>query len=87
MADGVLLRTWRAGPHRGQPRIPLAVQGLLDRGLAEVGPGRYGPRARFTEAGLRELRLLLEDRRAMDPGRFAHLRRELGLDAGEGAVD
>ena len=84
VADGILLRTWRSGPHRGEPKIPLAVQGLLARGLVEVGPGRYGPRAVFTEAGLRELRLLLEDRRAMDPGRFAHLRRELGLDAGEG---
>ena len=87
VADGIFLRTWRAGPHRGQPKIPLAVQGLLDRGLVEVGRGRYGPRARFTGAGLRELRLLLQDRRAMDPERFAHLRRELGLDAGEGAAN
>ena len=57
---------------------------LLDRGLVEVGQGRYGSRAFFTEAGLAELRALLQDRRAMDPERFAHLRRELGLDAGEG---
>jgi hypothetical protein len=42
-----------------------------------------GPRAFFTEAGLNELRALLQDRRAMDPERFGHLRRELGLDAGE----
>jgi hypothetical protein len=34
----------------------------------------------FTEAGLAALRLLLADRRAMDPARFAHRRRELGLD-------
>jgi hypothetical protein len=87
LADGILLRTWRAGPHRGEPKIPLAVQGLLDRGLVEVGQGRYGSRAFFTAAGLAELRLLLQDRRAMDPGRFAHLRRELGLDAGEAAAD
>jgi hypothetical protein len=45
------------------------------------------PRAILTEAGIRELRALLEDRRAMDPERFAHLRRELGLDAGEAATD
>ena len=45
-----------------------------------------GPRALFTEAGLRELRALLQDRRAMDPERFAHLRRELGQEAGEGAA-
>ena len=87
IADGILLRTWHSGPHRGQPKIPLAVQGLLDRGLVEVGPGRYGPRTAFTEAGLRELRLLLEDRRAMDPERFAHLRRELGLDTGGADAD
>ena len=43
----------------------------------------FGHRAFFTEAGLAALRALLEDRRAMDPARFAHLRRELGLDAPE----
>ena len=87
VAGGIFLRTWHSGPHRGQPKIPLAVQGLLDRGLVEVGPGRCGPRAVFTEAGLVELRALLQDRRAMDPERFAHLRRELGLDAGEADAD
>jgi hypothetical protein len=87
VASGIFLRTWHSGPHRGKPKIPPAVQSLLDRGLVEVGPGRYGPCARFTEAGLRELRLLLQDRRAMNPERFAHLRRELGLDAGEVAAD
>ena len=87
LADGILLRTWHSGPLKGEPKIPLAVQGLLDRGLVEVGPGRYGSRAFFTAAGLAELRALLEDRRAMDPERFAHLRRELGLDTGEGAAD
>jgi hypothetical protein len=49
--------------------------------LVELRPGPIGQRAFFTEAGLNALRLLLQDRRAMDPGRFAHLRRELGLDA------
>jgi len=87
LADGIFLRTWRSGPHKGEPKVPLAVQGLLDRGLVEVGPGRYGPRALFTEAGLRELRALLGDRRAMDPERFAPLRRELGLDAGRADAD
>jgi hypothetical protein len=87
VADGIFLRTWHSGPHKGGPKIPLAVQGLLDRGLVEVGRGRYGPCAFFTEAGLLELRALLEDRRAMNPERFGHLRRELGLDAGEVAAD
>ena len=40
----------------------------------------------FTEAGLAALRQLVLDRRAMDPARFAHLRRELGLDTPEEAV-
>jgi hypothetical protein len=34
----------------------------------------------FTEAGLEGLRQLLQDRRAMDPERFAPLRQELGVD-------
>jgi hypothetical protein len=87
IADGIFLRTWHSGPHKGAPKIPPTVQGLLDRGLVEIGPGRFGLRAFFTEAGLKELRALLQDRRAMNPERFGHLRRELGLDAGEGAVD
>src|ERR671929_1051763 len=82
LADGIFLRTWHSGPHKGEPKVPLAVQSLLDRGLVEVGRGKYGSCAFFTAAGLEELRALLEDRRAMDPERFAHLRRELGLDAG-----
>ena len=53
---------------------------MLERGLVEVRPGPIGHRAFFTEAGLAALRLLVQDRRAMDPARFAHLRRELGLD-------
>jgi hypothetical protein len=54
---------------------------MLERGLAEVRTTNRGPRAFFTEAGLAALRLLLLDRRAMDPERFAHLRAELGLEA------
>jgi hypothetical protein len=41
---------------------------------------RIGPRAYFTETGWAALRQLLQDRRAMAPARFAHLRRELGLE-------
>ena len=79
LADGLLLRTWRGGPSKGQPKLPPAVRSMLERGLAELRPGRFGSRAFFTEAGLEALRQLLRDRRAMDPARFAHLRRELGL--------
>ena len=81
IADGLFLRTWRAGERRGQPKIPPAVQSMLERGLVELRTTIRGPRAGFTEAGLAALRQLVLDRRAMDPERFAHLRAELGLDA------
>jgi hypothetical protein len=81
ITDGIFLRTWRAGERKGQPKIPPAVQTMLQRGLAEVRAGPRGPGAFFTDAGLAALRLLVLDRRAMDPERFGHLRAELGLDA------
>src|SRR5919199_6174187 len=80
LADGLLLRTWRGGPQKGEPKLPPAVRSMLERGLVELRTERSGPRAFFTEAGLAALRQLLRDRRAMDPARFAHLRQELGLD-------
>jgi hypothetical protein len=85
-ADGILLRTWRSGPQAGQPKLPAAVQSMLERGLVEVRTGR-GARAVFTPAGLAALRRLLSDRRTMDSIRFAHLRRELGVDRGEEGGD
>jgi len=81
LADGLLPRRWHGGPQAGEPKLPPAVRSMLERGLVEVRTERSGPRAYFTEAGLAALRQLLQDRRAMDPVRFAHLRRELGLDA------
>jgi len=82
VADGIMLRTWRGGPNAGQPKVPPAVRTLLERGLVEVRTDGRGPTAHFTEAGLAALRQLAQDRRAMDPVRYAHVRRELGLDAG-----
>ena len=79
IADGIFLRTWRGGERRNQPRIPPAVQTMLERGLVELRTTSRGPRAFFTEAGLAALRQLVLDRRAMDPERFGHLRIELGL--------
>src|SRR5690242_19124808 len=87
IADGIFLRTWRGGERKNQPKIPAAVLTMLDRGLVEIRPARLGARAFFTEAGLRDLRELLLDRRAMDPERFAHLRRELGLENGALAAE
>src|SRR5690242_4145423 len=54
IADGIFLRTWRAGDRKNQPKIPAAVQTMLERGLVEIRPARLGARAFFTEAGLRE---------------------------------
>lgn len=55
------------------------------RGLVELRTGGRWPTAHFTEAGLAALRELARDRRALDPARYAHVRRELGLDpAAEG---
>jgi hypothetical protein len=86
LADGLLLRTWRGGPQKGEPKLPPAVRSMLERGLVELRTERSGPRAFFTEAGLTALRQLLQDRRAMDPVRFAHLRQELGLDMPDNAA-
>ncbi len=83
LAEGLFLRSWRGGAQKGEPKIPPPVRSMLERGLVEIQPGRIGFRAVFTAAGLTALRQLVLDRRAMDPVRFAHLRRELGLDAPE----
>ena len=81
LANGLFLRTWHSGPQKGQPKIPKAIQTMLDRGLMRIGTNPMGrPAALFTEAGFEGLRLLLEDRRVMGPGRFDHLRRALGVD-------
>ena len=84
VADGIMLRTWRGGPNAGQPKLPPAVRSMIERGLVAVRTDGRWPMARFTEAGLAALRRLAQDRRALDPARYAHVRRELGLDAGEG---
>ena len=81
LANGLFLRTWHSGPHKGEPKIPKAIQTMIDRGLVEIRRNPMGRQAAFfTEARLEALRQLLRDRRIMDPERFAHLRQELGLD-------
>jgi hypothetical protein len=56
---------------------------MLARGLLELRPaaGPGGTRAYFTEAGYAALRLLAQDRRALDPKQYAHVRQELGFEA------
>ena len=80
VADGIMLRTWRGGPNAGQPKLPPAVRTLLERGLVEVRTDGRWPTAQFTDTGLAALRELAQDRRALDPARYGHVRRELGLD-------
>src|SRR4030095_9788081 len=72
LADGIMLRTWRTGERKGQPKIPPAIHSMLARGLVAIRHESRWPVAFFTEAGLRELRLLISDPRAMDPVCFAH---------------
>jgi hypothetical protein len=81
IADGLFLRTWRGGERRGQPKIPPAMQTMLDRDLVALRITPRGPRAFFTAAGLTAMRQLVLDRRALDPERFRQLRRELGLES------
>src|SRR5215471_4500223 len=83
LADGILLRTWRSGPEKNQPKLPAAVRSMVDRGLVELKSGPRGVRGFFTEAGIAALRQLVADRRLMNPTTFAHLRLELGLDEAE----
>ena len=82
LADGIWLRTWRTGAKAGQPKIPAAAASMLARGLLELQPaaGPGGTRAYFTGAGYAALRLLAQDRRALDPKQYAHVRQELGLE-------
>jgi len=82
VADGIMLRTWRGGPQAGQPKVPPAVRTMLERGLVELRTDGRWPVAWFTRAGLAALRQFAQDRRALDPVRYAHVRRELGLNAG-----
>jgi len=53
---------------------------MLARGLVEIGPDSIGFRARFTPAGIAALSTLAQDRRALDPKQYAHIREELGID-------
>lgn len=82
LADGMLLRTWRSGPEKNQPKLPPAVRSMMARGLVEVRHGPRGFRAYFTEAGLAAVRVLLLSPRLMDPVAFGHLHQEVGFSEG-----
>ncbi len=80
VAEGFQLRTWRGDPQVGQPKVPAAAQGLLERGLMRLEPTPWPPRLFFTDAGLAALRAMMSDGRLANPKTFAHVRRELGID-------
>jgi hypothetical protein len=80
VAEGFQLKTWRGGPQAGQPKVPQAAAGLLERGLMRLDATTRWPRLFFTDAGLAALRAMMADRRFADPAKFAHVRQELGLD-------
>ena len=81
LANGLFLRIWHSGPNKGQPKIPKAIQTMLDRGLVRIGTNPMGRAAAFfTETGFEGLRQLLQDRRVMEAERFDHLRQALGID-------
>ena len=67
-------------PEAGKPKLPPVARLLVDRGLMRLDTSQRLPRLFFTEAGLVELRAMFADRRLADPKRFAHVRRELGID-------
>jgi hypothetical protein len=66
IADGRFLRSGKSGPQKGKPKLPLAAQSMLERGLIEIRPVRIGYAAFLTDSGLAALRLLVFDTRAMD---------------------
>jgi len=80
VAEGFHLKTWRGGPQAGQPKVPQAAAGLLERGLMRLDATTRWPRLFFTDAGLAALRTMMADARLANPAKFAHVRQELGLD-------
>ena len=80
VAEGFHLKTWRGGPQAGQPKVPQAAAGLVERGLLRLDTTARMPRLFFTEAGLVALRAMMADARLANPAKFAHVRQELGID-------
>jgi hypothetical protein len=53
---------------------------MIDRGLLRLEKSEGFPRLFFTEPGLAALRRMVADKRFANPAKFAHIRRELGID-------
>ena len=75
--DGFRLKRWATGPNKGKVKLSTAVQGMFDRGLITFEDVGLWPKAKFTEKGLRALKLMAADRRAFDPARYQQLIDEL----------
>ena len=80
VAEDFHIKTWRGGPQAGQPKVPQAAAGLVERGLLRVDTTGRMPRLFFTEAGIVALRAMMADARLANPAKFAHVRQELGID-------
>jgi hypothetical protein len=85
-ADGFLLKTRRTGPGAGEPKIPPAGHSLLDRGLMRL-ERHASPRLFFTDEGWAALKRMMANPRHADPLKFAHIRRELGIDRNDSSFD
>jgi hypothetical protein len=80
VAEGFQLKTWRGGANAGKPKVSPTAGGLVERELMRLDTSQPLPRLFFTEAGLAELRAMMANGRLADPKKFAHVRRELGID-------
>ena len=80
VAEGFHIKTWRGGPQAGQPKVPQAAAGLVERGLLRLDTTARMPRLFFTETGIVALRAMMADARLANPAKFAHVRQELGID-------
>lgn len=78
--DGIQLKIRKTGPKAGQPKLSPPAQTLVGRGLMRVQL-TPSPRLLFTDPGWALLREMIADPHLADPRRFAHVRRELGIDS------
>ena len=77
LREGFFLHCWAGGPNKGQPKLRTPVRSMLERGLIEiVEPEGRLPLARFTAAGIEQLRLMSRDRRFLPPDEYGHLLEE-----------
>jgi hypothetical protein len=80
VAEGFQLKVWRGGPQAKEPKLPPAAKSLIERGLMRLDMSPRLPRLFFTATGRTALRAMMANRRLADPVKFAHVRRELGID-------